>query len=158
MANRLIVAGMKLLYAVEAVAGTMPTAMSAFTPIPEVTGAPNMFPEPNTEDVTPIDETSMVQYVDLLRDFGGSLPFPCNWNDAVATAWAGAISAYATGIAADKATWWCIYHPSLSKAVYFKGKPIESGFGELSANTALKGELRIVPEGGWTYTTAPSTS
>ena len=84
------------------------------------------------------------------------MPFPCNWNSTMESDWAAAITAYATAIAADKATWWCVSHPGLTNAVYFKGKPIDSGFGELSANTALKGTLRIVPEGGWTYAAKPS--
>ena len=156
MPKRLIVAGMNLSYAPEATAGTRPTTASAYTALSEVTGAPDMFPDPNTEDVTPISEETMVQYVELLRDFGGTMPFPCNWNATMETDWATAIAAYETAIAADKAMWWCVNHPGLAKAVYFKGKPLESGFGELASNTALKGTLRIVPEGGWCYEAKPS--
>ena len=159
MAIRVNTAGMKLLYAVEASAGTMPTAMSAYTMVPEITGTPDLFVAPNTEDVTPIDETEMVQYLDLLKDFGGTLDFPCNWCDALDTAWnTTLIGAYNTGKASSKDTWFCVYHPKLTNAVYFRGKPIKSGMNEISANTALKGTCRIVPEGGWTFAAKPSTS
>lgn len=154
---RLTSAGMQLAYCVETTAGTMPTA--SYTAVPEVTGAPDMYPAPNTEDVTPLAETEMVQYVALLKDFGGTMEFPCNWNDTVDTAWNDeCISAYETAAESNKAMWFALIHPKTSKAVFFKGEPLVSGFGAVSANAALKGTLRIVPMGGWTMAAKPTIS
>lgn len=153
--KRVSTAGMKLAYCVEATAGTMPTA--SFTMVPEVTSAPSMFVAPNTADVTPLDETEMVQYIPLLKDFGGALEFGCNWNDTVDTAWnTTCITAYNTATTSNKAMWFALVHPELSKCVFFKGQPLKAGPGEVSANTALTGTLRIVPLGGWNIHAKPT--
>ena len=153
--KRVSTAGMKLAYCVETTAGTMPTA--SYTMIPEVTSAPSMFVAPNTADVTPLDETEMVQYIPLLKDFGGALEYGCNWNDSVDTAWnTTCVEAYETAQASDKAMWFALVHPELAKCVLFKGQPLPAGPDEVSANSPLTATLRIVPLGGWTYTAKPT--
>lgn len=153
--KRVSTAGMKLAYCVEATAGTMPTA--SYTMVPEVTSAPSLFVSPNTADVTPLDETEMVQYLALLRDFGGALEYGANWNNAVDEAWnTTCVGAYETAQASDKAMWFALVHPELDNCVFFKGQPLTAGPDEVSANSPLTATLRIVPQGGWTYTAKPT--
>lgn len=145
MSKRLSTLGMTLSYAVEATAGTRPTTAAAYTEIPEVKSIPNLNPQPNGIDVTPLSETEYVLYTNGLKDLGGALEFQANLTDDVITAWETMITAYETGIAADKATWFCVQHPELSKAVYFTGDPAPIGLNDAAVNSALNTSLFIAP-------------
>ena len=129
--------GMKVYYSVESTAGTRPTAMSAYTEIVGIKEIPSLGEEASAIDVTPLAETDFRQYVAGLKDSGGTITFTANNTDAFQTAWATRVSAYATGIAADKNTWFCIVHPQLTNAFYFTGEPVSLGLSGASVNEAL---------------------
>lgn len=129
--------GMKVYYSVESTAGTRPTAMSAYTEIVGIKEIPSLGEEASAIDVTPLAETDFRQYVAGLKDSGGTITFTANNTDAFQTAWATLVSAYATGIAADKNTWFCIVHPQLTNAFYFTGEPVSLGLSGASVNEAL---------------------
>ena len=154
MSQRFSTLGMKLQYCVETTAGTRPT--TGYTEIPEVKSVPDLNPQPNGIDVTPLSETGYVQYVDGLKDVGGVLAFTANLNEALMTAWATLITAYTTGQGTSKATWFCVTHPSLSKAVFFEGKPVPLGLSGAEVNSALETTLYIAPNSAPTMETKPT--
>lgn len=138
--------GMKVYYSVESTAGTRPTALSAYTEIVGVKEIPSIGEEASAIDVTPLAEPTggYRQYVAGLKDTGGTVALTANNTDAFQTAWATLVSAYATGQASNKDTWFCIVHPNLAKAFYFTGEPVSLGFSGASVNEALNATANIV--------------
>ena len=136
--------GMKLYYAVETTAGTRPTAMSAYTQIVGIKNIPSIGEEANAIDVTPLEELNFMQYVAGLKDTGGNLAFSANNTNEFQTAWASLVSAYATGIASSKNTWFCITHPNLTTAFYFTGEPVSLGFTSADVNSALNATGNVI--------------
>lgn len=129
--------GMKVYYSVESTAGTRPTAMSAYTEIVGIKEIPSLGEEASAIDVTPLAETDFRQYVAGLKDSGGTITFTANNTNEFQTAWTTLVSAYATGIASSKNTWFCIVHPQLNNAFYFTGEPVSLGLSGASVNEAL---------------------
>lgn len=153
MSQRVSTAGMWLAYCVETTAGTRP--QQGFTKIPEVKSMPSLNPAPNGIDVTPLSEEETIQYINGLKDFGGSLEFTANNTDDLYTAWTTLISAYETAQESNKATWFCIYHPKLGNAAYFKGEPAPYGWNGAEVNAAYETTLYIAPQSAPVYAQAP---
>lgn len=154
MSQRVSTAGMNLSYCVESTAGTRPA--TAFTKIPEVKSMPSLNPAPNGIDVTPLSEEETIQYINGLKDFGGALEFTANNTDELSTVWTALIAAYEAGQADNKATWFCITHPKLSKAAYFKGEPAPYGWNGAEVNAAYDTTLYIAPLSAPVYEAAPT--
>lgn len=136
--------GMKVFYAVEQTAGTKPTAASAYTQIPGIKEIPGLGEEATAIDVTPLEELEFMRYVAGLKDTGGNIAFVANNTNAFQTAWTTLVSAYQTGIADDKNTWFCITHPNLENAFYFTGEPVNLGLSAASVNEALNANANVV--------------
>ena len=136
--------GMKVFYAVEQTAGTRPTAASAYTQIPGIKEIPGRGEEATAIDVTPLEELEFMRYVAGLKDTGGNIAFVANNTNAFQTAWTTLVSAYQTGIADDKNTWFCITHPNLENAFYFTGEPVNLGLSAASVNEALNANANVV--------------
>lgn len=136
--------GMKVFYSVETTAGTKPTTASAYTQIVGIKEIPSIAEEANAIDVTPLEELNFMQYVAGLKDSGGTIAFTANNTNAFQTAWTTLVSAYETGIAADKNTWFCITHPNLENAFYFTGEPVSLGFSGASVNEALNATANVI--------------
>ena len=136
--------GMKVFYAVEATAGTRPTAASAYTQIPGIREIPGLGEETSAIDVTPLEELEFMRYVAGLKDTGGNISFTANNTNAFQAAWAALVAAYQTGIASDKDTWFCITHPNLTNAFYFTGEPVNLGISAASVNEALNASANVV--------------
>lgn len=136
--------GMKVFYAVEQTAGTRPTAASAYTQIPGIKEIPGLGEEATAIDVTPLEELEFMRYVAGLKDTGGNIAFVANNTNAFQTAWETLVTAYQTGIAADKNTWFCITHPNLDNAFYFTGEPVNLGLSAASVNEALNANANVV--------------
>lgn len=154
MSQRVSTAGMYLSYCVETTTGDRPT--SNFIKIPEVKSMPSLNPAPNSIDVTPLSEEEALQYINGLKDFGGSLEFTANNTDDVYTAWTTLISSYTTGQASNKNTWFCIYHPKLTKAAFFKGEPAPYGWNGAEVNAAYETTLYIAPQSSPIYEAKPT--
>ena len=152
--------GVKLYYAVEGTAGTRPTTLSAYTQITGVKNIPGIGEEASAIDVTPLEEPvgGYRQYVPGLKDTGGNLAITCNMTDAFQTAWSALISAYATGHAANKDTWFCVVHPNLAKAFYFTGEPVSLGFTATGVNEAMNATANIVAGKIHGWDTKPTSS
>lgn len=148
MSKGIISAGMTLSYAVEATAGTRPT--SGYTKIPHIRTFPALFTEPNAIDSTTTDDITAHTYIQGLQDTG-VLAFGSNAVEPVFTAWNDTlIPAYEAGQTETTPleTWFCIQHPKISKAIYFKGQPAIAGADDTDIDSLVTATL---------YVTATST-
>lgn len=136
--------GMKVYYSVETTAGTRPTAQSAYTEIVGIKEIPGIGEEASAIDVTPLAETEFRQYVAGLKDTGGTVTFTANNTNEFQTAWTTLVSAFTTGKAAGKNTWFCIVHPYLTNAFYFTGEPVNLGLSGASVNEALNASANVI--------------
>lgn len=143
MAINLSTAGIKLLYAVETTAGTRPT--SGYTRIRGIKSTPSLNPAPETLETTTLDETEYKTYIDGLKDLGGALEFTFNLTEELITNWETMMDAYEAGKLVNKATWFCIVVPDLTKAFFFTGNPSEMGLPEAEVNAVLEITNYITP-------------
>ncbi len=139
--------GMTFGYAAESTAGTRPT--TGYTKIP-VKDIPDIANSISSIDVTELLETFARQYTGGLHDTDGVIGLTANNTDAIQSAWAGCVSAFAA-LTGDKGMWFCIDHPSLANAFYLKGEPVAPGFSGASVNEALNLTLNVIVEKveGW---------
>ena len=148
MALELSTAGVSLKYCVETTAGTRPTA--SFTAVPNIKETPDFNPEPSTLEVTDLSDTVWKRYIAGLKDPGGALSFTANLTSAFKTAWETLVSAYETGIASSKATWFEINVPTVG-SFYFAGIPSELGINGMSVDAVAEVSVYITPNQivGW---------
>ena len=143
MSQRVSSAGLTLLYCVETTAGTRPT--SGYTEVPEVKSVPSFNTPPEQIESTTLKETVYRTYVPGLRDLSSALEFGANMTDDLDTAWTALITATATAAESNKATWFCVAHPKLTKATYFTGEPAHIGLNEAGVNAMYETTLYITP-------------
>ena len=143
MAIDLSTAGIQLWYAVESNAGTRPT--SGYTRIKGIKSTPSLNPAPDTLETTTLDETEYKTDIDGLKDLGGALEFTFNLTEDLITRWDTLMTAYETAKITNKATWFCIVVPDLTKAFYFTGNPSEMGLPETDVNAVLEITNYITP-------------
>ena len=143
MAINLSTAGIKLKYAVESTKGTRPT--SGYTALTGAKSTPSLNPSPETLETTTLDELEYKTYIDGLKDLGGALEFTFNLTQDLVDEWDALMAAYETGKAAEKATWFVIEIPGLTKAFYFTGNPSAMGLPETSVNSVLEITNYITP-------------
>lgn len=119
---RLAIAGSKLTYAVESVAGVRPTT---FRMVPEVTDIPELASSDyDTIDMTPIDETVQHQEITGLRASPGTLTFTANLSDTLLDFWDHTlVPEYEAGISANKRMWFCVVINGMDNAYYFTAIP-----------------------------------
>lgn len=148
MALEISTAGVALKYAVETTAGTRPT--TGYTAIPSIKETPDFNPEPSTLEVTDLSDLVWKRYIAGLKDPGGALSFTANLTNAFKTAWEALVSAYETGIAASKATWFEIAVPTIG-SFYFTGIPSELGINGMSVDEVAEIEVYVTPNTieGW---------
>ena len=147
-------AGVKVGYAVETSAGTMPT--TGITKIPDVKEVPEMNPEPSTLDSTTLEETEYKNYIAGLKDLGGALAFNANFTNELQTAWGELVEAYETAKAAGKATWFYVVHPDLTKSVAFKGQPSKMGLPTMAVDSVLETKLYVAPNSAPEWVAKPT--
>ena len=143
MAINLSTAGVQLHYAVEDTAGTRPT--TGYTRIYGAKTTPSLNPSPETLETTTLDETEYKTYIDGLKDLGGALEFTFNLTEELIEAWDTLMSAYETGKADGKATWFTIVIPGLTESFYFTGNPSNMGLPETSVSSVLEITNYITP-------------
>lgn len=148
--------GVKMYYAVEATAGTRPTASADYTELEGIKSTPSMNPSPDDLDTTTLNETEYKTSIPGLKDLGGALSFTFNMSNELMTAWDTLMTAYTTGIATGKKTWFYIEIPNLNKGLFFPGTPSPMGLPELSVNSVIEVENSITPTGAPTFATKPT--
>lgn len=142
-------AGMSIGYCVETTAGTRPT--TGFTAIPGIVSTPDFGMEPNMLDATPLSATEYKEFTPGLKDASGANAYLLNLNDAVMTAWDTMCTAASTGAASNKACWFEIKHPKLTKSFFFAGTPVPLGIGGAEVDNVLQVNGYITPNEvvGW---------
>lgn len=142
-------AGVTLQYAVESTSGTMPT--TGFTVVPGIKAIPDLNPEPSSLETTTLEAMEWKTYIPGLKDPGGALAFTANNSEAFQTAWNSLVEAAETAKEADKATWFAIVIPGLTKAFYFTGNPSPLGLSAIEVDSVLEIEPYISPNEikGW---------
>lgn len=155
MSQRFSTAGMLLVYAVEATAGTRPT--TGYTKIPEVKSMPSFNPAPETIQSTTLEETEYHTYVEGLKDLGGALEFGANLTADLITAWETCNTAH-DALTDGKAMWFAVVHPKLEKAVFFKGDPSPLGLNEATVGSMAETTLYITPNSAPEWQTKPTIS
>lgn len=148
--------GAKVMYAVEATAGTRPTAMADYTLIPNITTAPAFDMTPETLDASDLGD-DITQYISGRRDPGGDAAFTANLTTDFLTAWETLVSAAETAEAAGKRVWFVYVTPDFTKAYYWSGMPIALGHGGLEQNSVQTIQAHVVPNGDQTWANAPTT-
>lgn len=143
MAINLSTAGIELRYCVEETAGTRPTA--GYTRIKGIKSTPSLNPSPESLETTTLDETEYKTYIDGLKDIGGAIEFTFNLTEELITNWDALMTAYETGKAAGKATWFTIIVPGLTQSFYFTGNPSAMGLPETSVSSVLEITNYITP-------------
>ena len=151
---QLSTAGVTLLYAAEATAGTRPT--TGYEKISEIKSIPELNPEPDNLETTTLEETEWKTYVPGLKDIGGALSFTANLTEASMTEWEGVVDAYDTAAAGNKANWFCIVIPGLTKALYFTGQPSPMGMPAMEVSAVLETTLYITPTGAPQWAAKPT--
>ncbi len=148
MALELSTAGVSLKYCVETTAGPRPTA--SYTAVSNIKETPDFNPEPSTLEVTDLSDTVWKRYIAGLKDPGGALSFTANLTSAFKTAWETLVSAYATGIASNKATWFEINVPTVG-SFYFAGVPSALGINGMSVDEVAEISVYVTPNQihGW---------
>lgn len=149
MALELSTAGVVIKYAVEAVAGTMPT--TGYVTLPNIKSIPDLNPEPNSLEVTDLSETQYKRYISGLKDTGGALGLNANLTNAFKTAWNTLVTAYQTAKANGKSVWFEVVIPDLTDAFYFAGIPSELGLSAIDVDAVLEITAYIAPNKihGW---------
>lgn len=155
MSERFSTAGMHLVYAVEATAGTRPT--TGYTKIPEVKSMPSFNPAPETIQSTTLEETEYHTYVEGLKDLGGALEFGANLTADLISAWETCNTAH-DALTGGKAMWFAVVHPKLEKAVFFKGDPSPLGLNEATVGGMAETTLYITPNSAPEWQTKPTIS
>lgn len=142
-------AGIKVGYAVEETAGTMPTA--GYTVIPNLKSIPSLNPAPDTLETTDLSQLEYKTYIDGLKDLGGALTFTANLTQEFVTKWSGMVTEYTTGKADGKQMWFCVAIPGLAENFFFRGNPSDQGMPAAEVNSVLETEVFITPTqvAGW---------
>lgn len=150
--------GVRFYYAVEATAGTRPTALSAYTELQGIKNIPAMTATPDQLETTTLNNTEYKTYIPGLKDLGGALEFTFNLSEELKTAWDTLVTAYTTGIAASKQTYFCVVVPGLTNAVYFTGIPSPMGLNEMSVNSVAEATNSITLTGAPEWYAKPTGS
>jgi hypothetical protein len=139
--------GVKLLYAVEASAGTRPT--SGYTQIPDIKNTPAIDITPNKIQVTNLED-EYHRFVDGVKSVGESFDFTANTTNDLKSKWEALCSAAGTAWESGKATWFEIQIPNFS-SFYFAGKPVELGVNEMGVDAVIESTLHVIPNeiAGW---------
>ena len=142
MAVELSTAGIVVKYCIEASAGVRPS--SGYTSIPGVKSIPDMNPEPNQLDVTPLDETVQHRYIPGLKDPGGAIGLTCNFYSDFVTSWDTMMSAYTSALSSSLGMWVEFAIPSMD-SFYFRAVPTELGFGGAEVDSVLETTAYLTP-------------
>lgn len=158
MGNALSTAGVAVYGGIEKTKGAKPTNLSDYTRITDIKEVPELNPEPSTLDSTTLDETEFKKYIPGLKDLGGAISFTANHTEELQTTWDAHVEAVKAAEAEGKSAWYCIVHPKLSKAVYFKGEPSKMGMPSMGVDSVMETNIYIVPTSAPEWDVKPTTT
>lgn len=111
--------GIKFGYAVEAIAGTKPTAFTQLTRISAIGG---ISLETEQIDASALED-EITRYIAGRQDTGGTFAVTVNLTDDTIAEWESLISASKTAQESGKSTWFTVWSPYLSKAFFIVAEP-----------------------------------
>jgi len=141
-------AGVQIRYCVETTAGSRPT--TGYRVIPSIKSSPDFNAEPSQLQVTDFSDKVWHRYIAGLRDTGGAIAFTANMTASFKSAWASLVSAYSTGFASSKSTWFEVSIPNFD-SFFFAGQPIELGVKGMDVDSVVEADGYVVPNQiyGW---------
>lgn len=153
MAIDLSTAGIKIGYAYETTSGTKP---SSFTNLPNPKSIPDMNPEPNTLDVTSLNDTEWKRYIPGLKDIGGAIGITFGASEAFHGIWKNLCQTAATKKASNPslATWFVFYIPGYSESFFMVAEPVMYGMPAAEVDSVLDITVNIVPKEKFQWATA----
>lgn len=146
-------AGTQVCWAVETVAGTMPTSAKL---IPDIKEIPDLNPQPEALDTTDLSCTEYKTFIDGLKDLSSATSYTANLTALLEKEWAAMIEASKTAKESDLATWFFIITPGL-ETVAFTGSPSPLGVNSRAVNSVNEIACYITPTGEPKRTTTKIT-
>lgn len=134
MAIELSTAGILVKWITEATAGTRPT--TGYHTLRGVVSIPDMNPEPNLLQTTPLSATKYHTHIFGLRNLQ-TMGMTVNDYTDFRTDWSSLMTAWGTAKAAGKGMWVEIAIPGLN-SFYYPVEPVERGFGGAEVDTVLQ--------------------
>lgn len=132
-------AGVQLWYGLSANIDTDP---ESWVKLPNITGYPDLVSDPNTADVTPLSETSMVINIPLLMDIG-ILAFPGVMTPELVSAIDAIIAAQTSG----QVAWFKLEFPAPLDLHYYAPAEYEDIYPTgTDANNAVTCSVRLTPK------------
>ena len=141
-------AGTQVCWAVETVAGTMPTAAKL---IPDIKEVPDLNPQPESLDTTDLSCTEYKTFVDGLKDLSGANAYVANLTALLEKEWADMCGVAKTAEESGLAFWVYIITPGLQTAAY-TAKPSPLGINGRKTNAVNEINCYITPTGEVTRT------
>jgi hypothetical protein len=136
MALELSTAGVSVQWAMETVAGTMPT--TGYKKINGIKSTPDLNPEASSLDVTDLSDSEWKRYIPGLKDPGGSIQFGANNTEQFQTDWDELYQAANDGKDEGKSMWFAIVIPKLTKAFFMRVEPQQLGLSAMEVNSVLE--------------------
>ena len=148
-------AGIRMGFAYESTAGTKP---SSFTNLYNPKSIPDANPEPNSLDVTSLNDTEWKRYISGLKDMGGALGFTFGMSKELYNTWQTMCATTEANKALGKRTWFVLYHPGMEDSFFFTGDPAKLGFPEAEVDSVWDATVYIAPTGeiGWATAINPT--
>jgi hypothetical protein len=147
--------GVKVGWAAETTAGTMPTTATRLYGLKSI---PALSSAPESIETTTLDALEFKTYIAGLKDLGGALEITANLTQQLKDAWAAVMTAYDTALAAGKALWLFVVIPGLDEAFGFTFQPTAMSPGEIAVNSVLETPLSVTPLNEPAWVTAPTLS
>lgn len=129
--------GVKFGWGVETTAGVAP---SAFTMVQGCISIAGIALTADTIDVTPL-ESSFRQYVDGIKDTGGTWDLTFNITNVFKTEWDALRTASATATASGLSTWAEVWIPNFNYGFFVKFTPGEIPMPEFAVGSAFQGAV-----------------
>lgn len=136
-------AGAKFGYAIETVAGTMPTTAQLIT---DITTGPDLNPQPEMIETTDTSCLNCKTYTDGLKDLSGASTYEANYTTLLKKVWSKLYTDSRAAEKDDKATWFFIQLSNGDTAAY-KGRPSKLGVPKVSTNNLVTVNCYVAPIG-----------
>ena len=136
-------AGTQVCWAVETVAGTMPTSAKL---IPDIKEIPDLNPQPESLETTDLSCTEYTTFTDGLKDLSGANSFVANLTSLLETEWSNMCDAYETAKESGLKFWVYIITPGLQTAAY-TASPSRLGINARQVNAVNEINCYITPNG-----------
>lgn len=160
MAGEISSAGVKIYYAPESTAGTMPStgfkqkATGATLNIADyVTGVSGLDADYDMYDVTPLSEENRHRFIRGLMSNDGSIDLAANINPTSRADW-GAIVAEQNALTGGKALWFEFILPGDTDAVFVRAEAMPMRFPDVEAGSAVQGAIHLIENQYADWTTA----